>query len=77
MPRILQLHRDEVGGARAVAGGDAAKRAGEGFRWFCVVDLRQPPFRGPVRRDFIGQNTNAVAALRAPAALANVTARER
>src|SRR5438105_11788273 len=63
VPWVFELHGDEVGGARAVAGGNAAKRAVERFRRFCIVNRRQKLRRGPVRRDLVGQDTKAVAAL--------------
>ena len=77
MPRILQLHRDEVGRARAVAGRDAVKRVVQRFRWFCVADPGSSRAAGQFVATSSGRIRMPLRLCRAPAAFANVTACDR
>ena len=61
LPRIFQLHRDEIGCGHTVTRFDFGKRLIQCLGWFRNADRRQQAFRGPVGGDLVRQDADAVA----------------
>ena len=63
LPRIFELHGDEVGCAHAVAGRNSLKSLVQGYCRWPISDRLNLMLRGPVRGDLIGQDADAGAGL--------------
>jgi hypothetical protein len=63
VPRVFELHGDEVGRGGAVAGLDCDKGLVQRLCRWQIADRRQKSLRGPTSCDLLGQNAQAVAGL--------------
>ena len=63
LPRVFELHGDEVGCAHSVAGRDFVKGLVQCLCRLPIPDRRKQPLRGPAGGDLIRENADAVAGL--------------